>query len=253
MRRSVAAFALFFLAAQPALAQSSLGFRTGDVSIATISHSAKDGSVSSEVVRVRGDFAITGYHGAQFDLDYANAGSASIGTLAAHLYMTPRKGQKYGLFASIGDYDSISSTVAQLGAEGMFAVGDAYLLETRAGIGVRDPKSMDYIFAGLGLSRPAGRAGRLTLAVDVADLEETGFATSIVDGRITYEHFLQGTPASLSVTLGAVTLDGSGAGRGGAYVGLGLRIRLGRGGTDPATRLFDRTAPITMLHRIGVF
>ena len=167
--------------------------------------------------------------------------------------MSLLRGQKYGLFASFGDYDAVSATVTQFGAEGMFALGNSLSLETRAGIGIKYPGSMDYVFAGLGLSRKVGTSGRVALEFDISDFDESGFSTTVLDARVSFERRLRGSPATVSFTLGTVSLDGSGSGRGGAYVGVGLRFRLGRDNSGPATRMFGRSEPITMLHRIGVF
>ena len=93
----VAIFACF---AVPVAAQSSLGISGAQVSLGVVED--ESGHSRTEFGALV-DVAITGVHGFQGDLRFDDTQAGGVGTLAAHLYMTPREGQKYGLFATLAD------------------------------------------------------------------------------------------------------------------------------------------------------
>ncbi|MFQ5622195.1 MAG: hypothetical protein ACE5FS_02245 [Paracoccaceae bacterium] len=256
MNRLALFLAVSVFSATSALAQSSVGFRTGELRVSASGFAASRGGNAgvSGALGLRGDFEITPAHGLQLDLDYDRAGQARIGTLAGHLYLLPRENRKYGLFFSYGDFDGNAFHVLQTGAEGIFTLGSGYLLDGHAGIGVRQPGSLDYVFAGAGLTRMVGRAGSLRLGLDIADFDESAFSTTFADASVGFKHALAGTPAVLSLSVGGVAFDGSASDRSGLYARLGLVIRLGRApGAAAAGHLFRRSDPLGTLYRSGVF
>ena len=231
----------------PAFAQSSLGITGAELTF---------GMVEDETGEYRGqgraalDVAITGFHGFQGDLAYSDTATGGIGTLAAHVYMTPRDGQKYGLFVALSDVDDRALMYASIGAEGMLAIGDDTTIEARAGVGWGDDR-LDYIFAGGAIAHQLTPALELELSADVADFDEVGLSTTAYDVALRATYSPKGAPWGVYASIGQSGLTG---GDSATRIGLGVRITLGTtGGTDPKTRLFRTPDPVAPLVRRGLW
>lgn len=227
----------------------------GDLGISGLELSL--GLVEDEAGEHRGDargavtVAITEYHGFQGDVAFSDTGTGAIGTVAAHIYMMPKPGQKYGLFAALSDVDGRSMLYGSLGAEGMLSLGERTVVEGRAGMGWADTNGLDYVFAGASVAHQLTSAVELELALDIVDFDEAGFSATTYDAGITASYSPEGTPwgAYLSVTQSGVSGHGDET-----RIGLGLTLSLGAsGGTDPHTRSFRTPDPVASLVRRGLW
>jgi hypothetical protein len=232
----------------PAFAQSSLGISGLDLSLGVVEDEAGDyrGDARAAV-----DVAITEYHGFQGDLTYSDTGSGGIGTVAAHLYMSPKPGQKYGLFAALSDVDGRSMIYGSLGAEGMLSLGERTSIEARAGMGWTDADGLDYIFAGASLAHQLTPAVTLEGSLDLADFDEAAFSATSYDLALKATYSPEGSPwgAYVSVTQSGLTGHDDAT-----RIGLGLTVSLGTaGGTAPHTRLFRTPDPVGSLVRRGLW
>ncbi len=159
-------------AATHASAQSSLGIQGTTIGIGGIQDEAGDyQSAASVSVDVR----VTSFHGLQGDLRFSDTSSGLIGQLGAHLYMTPKPGQKYGVFATLSDVDGSSMTWGALGVEGMLSLGLDTALEARTGLGVADAGGLDFIFAGVSLAHAVNPTLEIEAFLDVAEFDEAAF------------------------------------------------------------------------------
>lgn len=197
------------------------------------------------------DVAITALHGFQGDLAYSDTGTGGIGTVATHLYMKPKPGQKYGLFAALSDVDGRSMIYGSLGAEGMLSLGERTSVEARAGMGWADADGLDYIFAGAALAHQLTSAVTLEGSLDVADFDEAALSATAYDLGLKATYSPEGSPWGAYVS---VTQSGLSGHDDVTRVGLGLTITLGTaGGTDPHTRLFRTPDPVSPLVRRGLW
>jgi len=103
------------MAATPVVAQSSLGIQGLDLQFGMIQD---EGGSAQTDVKSRLDVAITEFHGFQGDVAFADTDQGLIGQLATHLYMAPRAGQKYGVFASLSDVDGRMMTWVRSASKG---------------------------------------------------------------------------------------------------------------------------------------
>ncbi len=232
----------------PAFAQSSLGISGAELSWGVVRDDAGEYRGDG---RAAIDVAITNYHGFQGDLAFSDTGTGGIGTVAAHLYMTPRLGQKYGLFAALSDVDGRSMIYGSLGAEGMLSLGSRTTVEARAGMGWADADGLDYVFGGAALVHQLTPAVEVQLSLDIADFDEAAFSATAYDVGVKATYSPEGSPwgAYVSVTQSGLS-DYDNAPR----IGLGLNITLGTvGGTDPHTRLFRTPDPVASLVRRGLW
>lgn len=232
----------------PAFAQSSLGITGVELSLGAVEDEAGDYRGDARAVV---DVAITQVHGFQGDLSYSDTGTGGIGTVAAHLYMTPTPGQKYGLFAALSDVDGRSMIYGSLGAEGMLSLGARTSIEGRAGMGWADADGLDYIFAGAALAHQLTPAITLEGSLDVADFDEAAFSATAYDLGLKATYSPEGSPWGAYVS---VTQSGLSGHDDATRIGLGLTITLGTaGGTDPHTRLFRTPDPVGSLVRRGLW
>ncbi len=235
----------------PAYAQSSLGITGAAFSMGMVEDEGgeKRGDASGSV-----SVAITDYHGFQGDLQFSETVSGTIGTIAAHLYMTPQEGQKYGLFAALSDVDGRSMLYGSFGAEGMLSLGERTSVEARGGLGWADVDGLDYIFGGLSVAQSLSPAVELEVSMDVADFDEAGFSATSYDAGLTARYSPVGSPwgAYASVNYSGLTGDDSASGE--TRLGLGLTLTLGTaGGIDPHTRPFRTPDPVAPLVRRGLW
>ncbi len=154
------------VSAPAAQAQSSLGV-TG-LSARIVAEDADALSFGDLTV----DVAITEHHGLQGDLALVSTDSGTEGRMAAHLYMMPVAGHKYGLFAFAGDFDGRSAAYGGFGAEGLLALDDRTAVELRAGLGLANGSGLDFLFAEGAVHRDLGRDLELGLSLSVADIDE---------------------------------------------------------------------------------
>lgn len=232
----------------PAFAQSSLGISGVELSLGAVEDEAGDYRGEARTVV---DVAITALHGFQGDLAFSDTGTGGIGTVATHLYMKPKPGQKYGLFAALSDVDGRSMIYGSLGAEGMVSLGERTSVEARAGMGWADADGLDYIFAGAALAHQLTSAVTLEGSFDVADFDEAALSATAYDLGLKATYSPEGSPWGAYVS---VTQSGLSGHDDVTRVGLGLTITLGTaGGTDPHTRLFRTPDPVSPLVRRGLW
>ena len=232
----------------PAFAQSSLGISGAELSWGVVEDEAGDYRGDGRAIV---DVAVTQYHGFQGDLAFTDAPDGWVGTVAAHAYMTPKEGQKYGLFAALSDVDGRAMLYGSIGAEGMLSLGENTSVEARAGMGWADAEGLDYIFGGAALAHQLAPAVELELSLDVADFDEAAFSATAYDIGLKATYSPEGAPwgAYASVTQSRLTGYGDAT-----RLGLGLSITLGTsGGTNPHTRPFRTPDPVAPLIRRGLW
>lgn len=232
----------------PAFADTPLGISGVELSLGVVEDEAGDyrGEARGALT-----VAITGAHGFQGDVAFFDTGTGAIGTVAAHLYMTPRPAQKYGLFAALSDVDGRSMLYGSLGAEGILSLGQATSVEGRVGMGWADSQGLDFVFAGASLAHQLTPVFQLELALDLADFDEAGLSATAYDANIKATYSPEGTPwgGFVSLTQSGVTGHGDAT-----RLGLGLTLSLGAmGGTDPHTRPFRTPDPVASLVRRGLW
>ncbi|MEM9971095.1 MAG: hypothetical protein AAF762_08350 [Pseudomonadota bacterium] len=196
------------------------------------------------------DVAVTENHGFQGDVSFADTDHGLIGTVAAHAYMTPKAGQRYGLFASLSDIDGTAMTWGHIGAEGMLAVGDSAVVEGRAGMGLSDVDGLDYIFVGGAVAVEASPAVEFVFHADLTEFDETDFRAVSYDTGVTTRFSPRGAPWGLYASLTESGLAGRDGRAGQTRIGLGLTMTFGEtGGIDPYTRPFRSPDPVAPLVR----
>ncbi len=197
--------------------------------------------------------AITKYHGLQGDVSLEGGPDGAIGRFGAHLFMTPMKGQKYGIFGVLADVDGVSVTYGSFGVEGILALTQNASLEMRGGIGGATAKGLDYIFAGARISQGA-LDGAMTFYADytVAEFDEADISTIAheltigVDATIT-RHLGAFASVTTSHLAGTDTADET-------TIRAGLSVTFGAfGGTNAKTQSFHTTDPVATLVRRGYF
>lgn len=244
-------FVVFTSFSLPAFAQSSLGITGAQFSLGAVEDEAGDYRGDA---RGLADVAITEYHGFQGDLAFSDTATGGIGTVAAHLYMTPVEGQKYGLFAALSDVDGRSMIYGSLGAEGMLSLGERTSVEGRAGMGWADTDGLDYVFAGASVAHQLTPAVEFELSLDVADFDEAAFSATSYDVGLRASYSPEGSPWGTYVSVTQSGLTGADGGDSATRIGLGLSLTLGTtGGTDPHTRPFRTPDPLASLVRRGLW
>ena len=240
----VAIFACF---AVPVAAQSSLGISGAQVSLGVVED--ESGHSRTEFGALV-DVAITGVHGFQGDLRFDDTQAGGVGTLAAHLYMTPREGQKYGLFAQLSDVDGRSMTYGAIGAEGMFELGNDTVLEGRAGIGAANDNGLDFVFGSIGLAHAYSSALEISATLDLTEFDEPSLRAISYDAGLRATYSPEGAPWGLYASVTHSGLEGRDASAGETRFGFGLSLSLGNsGGTNPGTRPFRSADPVAPLLR----
>lgn len=238
---------VFALLAAPAVAQSSLGISGAEVSLGVVED--ENGASRSEA-RAVVDVAVTDVHGFQGDLSFADTASGGVGGLAAHLYMAPREGQKYGLFATLSDVDGRSLTYATLGAEGMLAIGYETTLEGQAGIGAASDGGMDFIFAGAALHHEVSPALHVSAALDLAEIDETALRGITYDAALKASYSPEGKPWGVFASVNHSGISGRDEAAGKTRLGAGFTLSLGKsGGVKAHSRPFRTIDPLAPLLR----
>ena len=236
----------------PALAQSSLGITGATFSLGATED--ESGTYQLEGAAAVVDVAVTSVHGFQGDLSFADTAGGGIGTVGAHVYMSPVKGQKYGLFATLSDVDGRSMLWGTLGAEGMLALGETTVAEVRGGFGYADESGLDFIFAGVGVAHEFSPSWTVEGAVDLADFDEATFRATSYDVSLKAEYSAQGSPWGAYASVAYSGLSGRDDADGEVRIGVGISLSLGGlGGADTDTRLFRSPDPVAPLLRRNIF
>lgn len=245
-----AAFSLALaLVAPAAMAQTSLGFTGLDLRIGLNGLEDSGGEASGRI-----DFAITEYHGAQFDLSLEDTASGVVGTVGAHFYMTPADGQKYGVFATFGDIDNRAASYGTIGGEALFALSDQTALELRAGAGLMTNSDLDFIFAEADLYHDIAPGVTLSGGVTVADFHEAHMNATGYEARIGIEYSPVDEPWGMYAQIAHDDLAGHPGSSPETTIRAGIMFEFGntrRGG--PETRPFRRTDPIRPLINRGLW
>lgn len=239
--------AIFACVAVPAVGQSSLGITGAQLSTGAVEDENGTTRVDG---RAAVDVAITDVHGFQGDLSFADTDTGGVGTVAAHVYMSPRDGQKYGLFAQLSDVDGRSLTYGAVGAEGMLELSARTTVEAAAGIGAASEGGLDYIFGSLGLAHAYSPAFEVSGTLDLAEFDEPGLRALSYEAGLKASYSPEGVPWGVYAGITHSGLSGRDGAAGQTRIGIGLSLTLGNtGGTDPKTRLFRSVDPVAPLLR----
>jgi len=237
--------------ATPGHAQSSLGFTQGAAQVGAVSVDGETYANASLSI----DFAITGQHGLQFDLGLTDQDTGALGSIDGHLYMAPGRGWKYGLFGHVADLDGMDATTLATGAEVMVDLGPSTRAEAKAGIGVRNPGSFDFIFAQGALDHAlSDRIGIYTSGM-VAEYDEPGFSATGYEGRIGARWHLAAAPVVIDASLGRSGLWGEDSLKAETVARLSISLTLGadRSARAPVDRrMFRPVAPLAPLQLRGL-
>lgn len=248
-RTAVALLSIVF--ASPVLAQSSLGITGASLSLSSVEDElgVMRTGISSSV-----DVRVVQVHGLEGHLSFSDTSTGAIGHLAGHIYMAPRPGQKYGLFATLSDVDGRSMAWGSLGAAGMLELGEATLVEGRLGLGAADGNSLDYIFGGISLAHAFSPAFEVEIALDLADFDEAAFRATSIETSLTARYSPEGSSWGVFASVTQSDLTGRDGGSGATRFGLGLSFDFGTsGGTGADTRHFRQHDPVAPLIRLGLW
>ena len=233
--------------AGPVSAQSSLGIKGSELAFGFQQDEAGSAQTQSTFSV---DVAVTDVHGLQGDIAFEDTEYGLIGSVGAHLYMTPREGQRYGLFAALSDVDGRSMTWASVGAEGMLSLSETTVVEGRLGMGVSDVDGLDYVFAGGSISREFSPSLEIEGTFDIAEFEEASFQAVSYDLGVQASYSPTGAPWGAYARLTQSGLHGSDGEPGELRIGIGVTINIGAtGGVDPYSRPFRQADPVSPLVR----
>lgn len=243
--------AMAFCVASGASAQSSLGVTGIEVGLGGFSHQGGGPSFRGDVVL---DVAVTEAHGLQGDLTWVESGNGAVGRIGAHAYMTPRPGQKYGIFGFLGDVNGRSLTYGGGGIEGMFEVSDRAALGGNVGIGYSNADGLDVIFAGVEGTFVASDALRLDGGLQVTEYDEAGFRAIGTEARLALRYAPEGQPFAATVGIVQDMLTGPDGAPGETRAEVTLSWRFGTiNGRAPTTRPFRTADPFLPLIRRGLY
>lgn len=254
LRSALSAAALAVALATPAAAQSSLGLQSGGLSFGVTQDGAGDARATGEVWA---DIAVTPHHGVQLDFAVEDTASGALGHIAAHLYLAPGPGRKYGVFATVSDLDGESFTVGTIGIEGRVALGARTGLELRGGIGIAErisaPESLDFLFLGAGIDHEVAPGLTAALSAEVAEYEELGFQAVGTTLLAEVEYRPGQSPVSIRAGLGLSGLDGRDGRPRETFARLGVSWTFGAEAGAPSRRAFRRPDPHAPLTLRGLF
>ena len=234
----------------PAFAQSSLGITGASFSLGAFEDQA---GVSQVEGAASVDVAITEYHGFQGDLRFSDTMSGGVGSIGGHLFMTPREGQKYGLFAQLSDVDGRALTWGVIGAEGIVSLGDTTTLEIQGGLGAADD-GLDFIHASVATAFEVNSAFEIELALDVADYDEAVFRATSYDVGLTARYSPEGAPWGLYASVNHSGFAGRDGQPDATSIGFGITVNFGNaGGVDARSRHFRTVDPVVPLLRRGLW
>ena len=246
MQRLIATMC-WMMAATPITAQSSLGIQGMDLRFGMVQDEAGEAQTD---IRSRLDVAITEVHGFQGDVAFSDTQAGLIGQLGAHLFMSPESGHKYGVFASLSDVDGRMMTWGSIGVEGMLALSQNTTFEGRAGMGISDVDSLDYIFGDVAVSHAFIEGFDVETAVTLTEFDEAAFRAMSYDVSLSANFSPDGTPWGVFASVSHSGLAGRDSAKGETRLGLGLSISFGHtGGVAPETRPFRTVDPVAPLVR----
>lgn len=243
--------ALTVFVTSSASAQSSLGVTGGEFSFGGFSQADGTTSITGEIAL---DVAVTEYHGLQGDLAWVETNTGALGRIGGHVYMTPRPGQKYGIFGMVGDVNDRSLTYGVVGIEAMFEVSDTFALGGYTGTGIGSEDGLDVIFAGIEATYQLGEDFRLDGGVQLTEYDEIGLQAVGTEVRVNLRYAPKGQP--FAVTAGVVhdMLTGPDGAPGETRAELTLSWRFGTiNGTAPTSRPFRTPDPFLPLVRRGLY
>ncbi len=239
------AFAACFFAT-PTLAQTELGISGLEL---TLGHEGGDGGGS--LAQAALDVAITEVHGLEGDLGLYQTRQGTLGTAAAHIYMRPREGRKYGLFAFAGDLDGVSATYGGSGFEGRYAVSKQTAVGAQAGLGLTHRTGFDFLFGSVELTHDLGQGLTFSAETYLADFDEAEFRATAVEARLGLDYRPDGQPWGLWADISHDTLSGHASE---TRISAGISVEFGtprRGGL--AGRPFGTPRPLKPLISRGLF
>jgi hypothetical protein len=250
-RNLSAALTFTLLSATQLSAQSAIGFRDAQI---TVEHSIGEIEAQSSF-DAQLDVSITRNHGLQLDLGAASYPDTYYGQIGAHLYMAPEDNAKYGLFASYADANDSSNWIGTIGIEGIWNFGDALSLQARAGMGVLNPDSNDFIFIeGLAQYALSDRFA-LTGGVAITDLEEGVFAVRSTDLSMGLKYYMPNMPVELSANITRSSLSGS-IDEDEILASLLFTVHLGKAKSARSSvheHFFTNSTPMKTMLRNGIF
>lgn len=233
-----------------ASAQSSLGITGVEFGLGGFTHQGGGMSFQGEVAL---DVAVTEYHGLQGDLAWVESGNGAVGRIGGHLYMTPNPGQKYGLFALMGDVNGRALTYGGFGVEGMVEVSNTAAIGGYAGLVLGSAEGLDVIYGGVEGSWSASDSLRIDLAAQVAEYDEAGFRAIGTEARAALRYAPEGQPFAVTAGLVHDMLTGPDGAPGRTRAELGVSWRFGTINATPTTRPFRTGDPVLPLIRRGLY
>jgi hypothetical protein len=180
--RFVAFLATLIISAPPmaARAQSSLGLNAAEFGLAYGSGESENAASGT----VAGDFRITGAHGLQLGLGFADQPGGGLGQVDLHLYLLPSPLQKYGFVLSLADADGREATIGYTGVEGIFQLGASTFASGQAVLGYARPGDIDFIGFSGGLVQALSDTTAIFATLDLAEFDEESLRTTAYAGRI---------------------------------------------------------------------
>jgi len=235
-------------AASAAMAQTSLGITGASAPLGYSQTETGDPELEAALAVITTQ--ITQYHGLQTGLSFVDTPHGGIGTIDAHLYMTPRPGMKYGLFATLADVDGRALRWGTLGAEAMASLTPRTTAAVRTGIGYSDD-GLDFVFAGADIAQALTETITLEGSLDIADFDEPGLHAISHQATLRATYRAPGSPFGAYAFVTSSGLDG---GQSENRIGIGITFDIGTtGGHTPDARNFRTTDPVAPLIRRGLW
>ena len=232
-------------------AQSSLGITGFE---ATVGQQAVQEGGTSLTANLTLDVAVTEHHALQGDLAWVDTPSGAVGRVAGHIYMTPRPGQKYGVFAMIGDVNDRSLTYAAAGIEGMFEVSDRTAIGGYAGAGIGSEGGMDLIFAGIEATHIVSETFHLDAGLQITEYDEVGLQAMGTEARIGAYFSPAGQPFGVRASLVHDMLSGPDGAPAETRAEIALTLSLGTANAPaPTARSFRTPDPFLPLVRRNLY
>lgn len=239
---ALAAAALALSALNAQAQDSAIGFTGAALSL------GGDSGGQGASTRIDGsiDVAITRQHGLQLDLGAVDYGAVWFGNIAAHLYLQPTAGAKYGLFLAYADANDIEAATLEAGVEGMWSLGRDLTVGLRAGIGRADPSEVDYIFAGADARYALSDRLALSAGLALLDADEAAAAYTLAQADLAVSYALPRAPLEITAGLRHTAISGSRA-QSDTRAFLGLTAWVGPARSAHAPVSHRRFAPVRPL------
>jgi hypothetical protein len=250
MRRALALAVLLLPAA--ARAESGIGLAFAEIGAAAI-QTEEDWRASGHLT---GDVRVTGAHGLQLDLRLADDDAGVVGQIDAHLYMSPHKSRKYGLFLSLADVDGREATVAQAGLEAMVELAPGTVVAGRAALGYARPRDIDFIAVSARLDHALSDDLSVFAEIGLAEFDEEILRTVTRQSRAGLIWEPAGRPFAATLALARDGITGRDARPAETRAEFGLTFRFGaKGGAlrPVLERAFTARQPMAPLIAAGLF